>query len=133
MEDILDEESEAERSNLDSCAGKMCTANEHCCDKHVCVDADESTYEPKPYRYRNLISIMHVFNYFPLYVLATGTCLPIWGKKQGEHCYNDQDCESGFLCMGAGAKRTCQTPTPGDKLLGKLQPILDFYIMLYVI
>jgi hypothetical protein len=55
------------------------------------------------------------------FYLATGTCLPVWGKKLGEHCYNDQDCESGFLCMGAGAKRTCQTPTPGDKLLGKFK------------
>lgn len=91
IEEILDEESNSGGNNLDSCSGKMCTANEHCCDKHVCVDADETT----------------------------GTCLPVWGKKLGEHCYNDQDCESGFLCMGAGAKRTCQTPTPGDKLLGE--------------
>ena len=52
--------------------------------------------------------------------LATGTCMPSWGKKQGEHCYNDQDCESGFLCMGTGARRTCQSPNPGDKILGKL-------------
>merc|ERR1712203_1061952 len=89
IEDVLDEESSAGTGSLDGCAGKMCTANEHCCDKHVCVDADETT----------------------------GTCLPIWGKKQGEHCYNDNDCESGFLCMGSGAKRTCQTPTPGDKVL----------------
>lgn len=91
IQDILDEETNAESSNLDTCSGKMCTANEHCCDKHVCVDADETT----------------------------GTCLPVWGKKQGEHCYNDQDCESGFLCIGSGAKRTCQSPTPGDKILGE--------------
>jgi len=88
VEDNLDQESGAEIV-AGTCAGKMCTANEHCCDKHVCVDADETT----------------------------GTCLPVWGKKQGEHCYNDQDCESGYLCMGSGAKRTCQTPTPGDKIL----------------
>jgi len=91
MEELLDEESKAESSNLEDCAGKMCTANEHCCDKHVCVDADETT----------------------------GTCLPVWGKKQGEHCYNDQDCESGFLCLGSGSTRTCQSPTPGDKTLGE--------------
>ena len=59
--------------------------------------------------------------YIGFLYLATGTCLPIWGKKLGEHCYNDQDCESGFLCMGTGPKRTCQTPTPGDKLLGELK------------
>jgi len=91
IEDVLDEESSAGTGSLDGCAGKMCTANEHCCDKHVCVDADETT----------------------------GTCMPSWGKKQGEHCYNDQDCESGFLCMGTGARRTCQSPNPGDKILGE--------------
>ena len=41
VEDNLDQESGAEIV-AGTCAGKMCTANEHCCDKHVCVDADES-------------------------------------------------------------------------------------------
>ena len=41
VDNSLDEESEA---GGNGCAGKMCTANEHCCDKHVCVDADESKY-----------------------------------------------------------------------------------------
>ena len=41
IEEVLDEESEA---GGNGCADKMCTANEHCCDKHVCVDADESKY-----------------------------------------------------------------------------------------
>ena len=45
IEEILDEESNSGGNNLDSCSGKMCTANEHCCDKHVCVDADESKFE----------------------------------------------------------------------------------------
>ena len=44
IEDVLDEESSAGTGSLDGCAGKMCTANEHCCDKHVCVDADESKF-----------------------------------------------------------------------------------------
>ena len=44
IEDVLDEESSAGEGSLDGCAGKMCTANEHCCDKHVCVDADESKF-----------------------------------------------------------------------------------------
>ena len=44
IEDVLDEESSAGTGSLDGCAGKMCTANEHCCDKHVCVDADESRF-----------------------------------------------------------------------------------------
>ena len=41
IDNSLDEESEA---GGDGCSGKMCTANEHCCDKHVCVDADESKF-----------------------------------------------------------------------------------------
>ena len=45
IEDVLDEESSAGEGSLDGCAGKMCTANEHCCDKHVCVDADESKFK----------------------------------------------------------------------------------------
>jgi hypothetical protein len=43
----------------DACSGKVCTANEHCCEGHVCVNTDETT----------------------------GTCWPVWGKKQGEVCY----------------------------------------------
>ena len=51
------------------------------------------------------------FAFFP----AMGTCLPVYGKKQGETCYRDTDCESGFLCL----ESICQTPMPGDKGLGK--------------
>lgn len=92
MDEILDEESTAENGkNVASCSGKMCTANEHCCKGHVCVDADETT----------------------------GTCLPIWGKKQGEQCYRDQDCESGFLCIDNGSTKSCQSPAPGEKTLGE--------------
>ena len=40
MDEILDEESKAEAAG--ECSGKMCTANEHCCKGHVCVDNDES-------------------------------------------------------------------------------------------
>ena len=49
-----------------------------------------------------------------------GTCLPVYGKKQGEHCSRDTDCDSGFLCIDSGYGRSCQTPVPGDKGLGKL-------------
>jgi hypothetical protein len=89
LAEILEEELEAEAQ--DPCNGKTCTANEHCCDGHVCVDTDETL----------------------------GTCLPVYGKKQGEHCSRDTDCESGFLCMDSGSGRTCQTPIPGDKGLGE--------------
>merc|ERR1712008_205596 len=44
-----------------------------------------------------------------------GTCLPVYGKKQGEQCYRDTDCESGFLCL----ESMCQTPMPGVKGLGE--------------
>lgn len=69
LDEILDEESKAEVSA--ECSGKMCTANEHCCKGHVCVDNDETT----------------------------GTCLPVWGNKMGEYCHRDQDCESSFICV----------------------------------
>ena len=49
-----------------------------------------------------------------------GTCLPVYGKKQGEHCSRDTDCDSGFLCIDSGYGRSCQTPVPGDKGLGML-------------
>lgn len=86
--EALEEEAEEAR---DPCSGKICTANEYCCEGHVCVDTKDTT----------------------------GTCLPIWGKKQGEICYRDNDCESGFVCVESiNGLRTCQAPMPGDKGLG---------------
>ena len=32
---------------------------------------------------------------FPLMFPVTGTCLPVFGKKEGEVCYRDTDCETG--------------------------------------
>ncbi len=29
----------------DPCLGKKCTANEHCCDGHVCVDTEDENAE----------------------------------------------------------------------------------------
>jgi hypothetical protein len=99
IEEVLEEEAalEAAKENAkkvhqkeEVCSGKTCTANEHCCEGQVCVDTDETT----------------------------GTCLPIWGKKQGEVCYKDNDCESGFLCVEDSGLRSCQAPVPGEKGLG---------------
>jgi len=89
LAELLEEELEAEAQ--DPCNGKTCSANEHCCEGHVCVDTDDTM----------------------------GTCLPVYGKKQGEHCSRDTDCDSGFLCIDSGYGRSCQTPVPGDKGLGE--------------
>jgi hypothetical protein len=40
LAEIIEEEMEAEAK--DPCNGKGCTANEHCCTGHVCVDMEES-------------------------------------------------------------------------------------------
>jgi len=85
LAEIIEEELGAEAK--DPCNGRTCTMNEQCCTGHVCVDTDDTM----------------------------GTCLPVYGKKQGETCYRDTDCESGFLCL----ESICQTPMPGDKGLGE--------------
>lgn len=87
---------EGEDEDADPCVGKTCTANEHCCDGHVCVDTEEEGQSEE-----------------------FGTCLPIYGKKQGESCFKDNDCETGFLCLtdGSGVK-SCQTPVAGAQELG---------------
>lgn len=91
VEEVLKEEA-AEDDESDPCTHKKCTANEHCCDGHVCVDTDETL----------------------------GSCLPIWGKKQGEVCFRDADCETGFICSeSSSGVRTCQVPIPGTSGLGE--------------
>jgi len=75
----------------ETCSGKTCTANEHCCEGHTCVDTDETT----------------------------GTCFPMWGKKEGEVCYKDNDCESGFVCVEYSGLKSCQAPIPGEKNFGE--------------
>ena len=42
LAELLEEELEAEAQ--DPCNGKTCSANEHCCDGHVCVDTDDSKF-----------------------------------------------------------------------------------------
>ena len=42
IETVL-EESEDE---IDPCLAKKCTANEHCCEGHVCVDPEDETADP---------------------------------------------------------------------------------------
>merc|ERR1711971_704749 len=74
-----------EEEDNDPCHQRKCTSNEHCCDGHVCVDTQNS---------------------------VTGSCLPVFGKKEGEICYRDTDCETGFLC-GGGLERKNGVPASG--------------------
>ena len=108
LAEIIEEELEAEAQ--DPCNGRTCSMNEQCCNGHVCVDTEDSkTNYSKKYT-------SHLRSCF---VIVMGRCLPVYGKKQGENCNRDTDCESGFVCLDSVAGRTCQTPLPGDKGLGK--------------
>ena len=59
LAEILEEELEAEAQ--DPCNGKTCTANEHCCEGHVCVDTDESKSQQRMKRpkIRPFMAFMH--------------------------------------------------------------------------
>ena len=93
---VVEELLEAEDAALGTCSGKKCTANEHCCDDHVCIDDNE----------------------------LTGRCFPIWGKKAGEACMRDSDCESGFVCAADnGRMRVCQPVAEGIAALGMMKPL----------
>ena len=46
---------------------------------------------------------------------VTGSCLPVFGKKAGEACYMDADCETGYVCQDS----VCMVPAPGDGQFGE--------------
>ncbi|KAL1497556.1 hypothetical protein ABEB36_008497 [Hypothenemus hampei] len=72
------------------CYGKKCTANEHCCPNSVCVDVDG----------------------------VVGSCLMTYGRRVGELCRSDSDCESGLVCAEADSgpsARICRPPVHQDK------------------
>ena len=48
-------------------------------------------------------------------VAVTGNCLPIFGKKAGEKCYKDSDCETGYVCYDS----MCSAPAPGVGQFGE--------------
>ena len=56
---------------------------------------------------------------------VTGSCLPVFGKKSGENCYQDADCETGYVCVDD----TCSEPAPG---LGKFGESLQYVLRLYI-
>ncbi|KAJ8978183.1 hypothetical protein NQ317_007986 [Molorchus minor] len=76
------------------CYGRRCTANEQCCIGSVCVDVDG----------------------------VVGSCLFAYGRRVGEICLTDNDCESGLLCVEAdkGISRVCRLPVHQDKQYSEL-------------
>ncbi|XP_044744944.1 prohormone-3 isoform X1 [Coccinella septempunctata] len=92
-EGILEEYS----SDVDEepCYGKRCTANEHCCPGSVCVDVDG----------------------------VVGSCLFAYGRRVGELCRRDTDCESGLVCAEAEPgtmTRVCRPPVHQEKQYSEL-------------
>ncbi|XP_019868555.1 ITG-like peptide isoform X2 [Aethina tumida] len=80
----------AKEGDMDPCYGKPCTANEHCCPGSVCVDVDG----------------------------VVGSCVFAYGRRVGELCRRDSDCESGLVCAEAEPDvptRVCRPPVHQDK------------------
>ncbi|KAH7951668.1 hypothetical protein HPB52_011155 [Rhipicephalus sanguineus] len=66
------------------CFGRKCVANDQCCRGSVCVDVDGS---------------------------KVGTCLPVYGQREGEKCQQEADCERGLSCLQSrpgATRRVCQ-------------------------
>ncbi|KAI4468741.1 transmembrane protease serine [Holotrichia oblita] len=96
------EEFEVNRGDEDPCYERPCTANEHCCPAQVCIDVDGETLP---------------------FVSAVGTCVFAYGRRIGELCRRDSDCESGLVCsegdQGISA-RICRPPVQQDKQYSEL-------------
>jgi len=76
----------------DPCYEKKCTSNENCCDGSVCIDMEPT---------------------------SVGTCMPLYGKRQGERCVRSSDCETGFMCLeGERGMMMCQELVPGTGRFG---------------
>ncbi|XP_063700971.1 prohormone-3 [Culicoides brevitarsis] len=75
---------EDEQTSDDECYGRRCVANEHCCPGTVCVNVDG----------------------------IIGNCLFAYGRKLGELCRRDADCESGLVCDVAASSgaSVCRAP-----------------------
>ncbi|CAG9820818.1 unnamed protein product [Phaedon cochleariae] len=84
-DDGILEEYVSENNDDEPCYGKRCTANEHCCPGSVCVDVDG----------------------------VIGQCLFAYGRRVGELCRRDSDCESGLVCAAP----------PGQAVLGAVRDV----------
>ena len=72
--------------------------------------------------------ILNPFLILPSLYLVTGSCLPMFGAKEGETCYMDSDCESGYVCLeGYSGAMECQEPQPGVGKFGKLEKVIFSY------
>lgn len=71
-----------------TCAGRFCSANEHCCPGTVCVDLNGPTM---------------------------GTCLPHHGQREGSSCHRNSDCDVGLVCAVSEAGKACQQPSAAKK------------------
>ncbi|XP_065167782.1 prohormone-3 [Atheta coriaria] len=83
------EEFEVEEDS-ESCYGRKCSANEYCCPGQICIDLDG----------------------------IIGQCMFTYGRRVGELCRRDSDCESGLVCAEAEqgiSTRVCRPPVQQDK------------------
>ncbi|XP_050315732.1 ITG-like peptide isoform X2 [Anthonomus grandis grandis] len=74
----------------DPCYGRICNSNEHCCPGYICVDVDG----------------------------VMGSCMIMYGRRVGELCRRDSDCESGLVCAESDSgpnARVCRPPVYQDK------------------
>uniref|UniRef100_A0A182Y0J1 Uncharacterized protein n=1 Tax=Anopheles stephensi TaxID=30069 RepID=A0A182Y0J1_ANOST len=96
--EILDEEQQSPRYEPDPCYPRMCSANEFCCPGYICVIMDNDS---------------------PISV--RGTCMPLYGRKYGELCRHDSDCESGLVCdiSALSGASVCRPPTIVAKQYGE--------------
>jgi len=75
----------------DPCYEKKCTSNENCCEGSVCIDMDIKT---------------------------VGTCMPLYGRREGEMCMRNSDCETGYVCAEGEMGMQCQEFIPGAGRFG---------------
>lgn len=82
---------EVQQLEEEICFEKKCTSNENCCEGSVCIDID---------------------------IKSMGTCMPLYGRREGEMCIRDSDCEAGYICAEGSVGMRCQELTPGAGRFG---------------